>query len=88
MKIIALVSAALLVAGLAVAKAEQPSQASAKSAPAKVKVQTGSKIPRTVALNGRITDGPYQLVVVTEENIRRSGSSTVLQALTRQGLRR
>jgi hypothetical protein len=40
MKISALVSAVLLVAGLAVAKAEQPSKAPAKSAPAKVKVQT------------------------------------------------
>lgn len=54
----------------------------------KLQTRTGSQTGRTVDLSGRITDGPYQLVVINEEAIRRSGASTLSQVLNRQGVRR
>ncbi len=54
----------------------------------KLETRTGSQTGRTVDLSGRITDGPYQLVVINEETIRRSGASTLSQVLNRQGVRR
>lgn len=54
---------------------------------AKIQTRTGSRITRTVDLSGRITDGPYQLVVINEEAIRRSGASSLGQVLNRYGLR-
>lgn len=89
MKAIIILTVALLVGGLSVASAGQK-DAKAKSAKdskaaQKVTLKTGSKIPRTVKLDGRITDGTYQVVVITSENIRLSGASTVSQVLMRNG---
>lgn len=50
--------------------------------------KTGSSMPRRVDVSGRITDGPYPLVVVSSETIQRSGRSTVGGVLASQGLRR
>ncbi len=89
-----------LVAGLATASADQTSQkdsktsakaeksSSGKTAKQKYQPQTGSRTGRTVYLDGRITDGPYQLIVITQDSIRNSGYSTVSQVLSRNGLRR
>lgn len=89
MKTIIILSVALLVGCLSMASAGQTdtkaNSAKAKKSPEKITLKTGSKMPRTVTLDGRITDGPYQVVVITSENIRRSGASTLSQALLRNG---
>lgn len=54
----------------------------------KYRPQTGSRVQRTVDLSGRITDGPYQLVIISNEAIKRSGASTVAQVLNSYGVRR
>jgi len=54
----------------------------------KYRPQTGSRVQRTVDLSGRITDGPYQLVIISGDTIKRSGYSTVSQVLASQGFRR
>ncbi len=90
-----------LVAGLATASADQTSQkdsktaakaveksSSGKAAKKQYQPQTGYKAPRTVHLDGRITDGPYQLIVINQDTIRNGGYSTLSQVLSRNGLRR
>ncbi len=94
--------AAALVAGLATASADQTTTNKSGTTPAKKKAdktansngysvkirpQTGSYIPRKVHLDGTITDGPYQLVVITEDAIRNSGANNLSQVLSRYGLR-
>jgi len=60
----------------------------ARTEKGKLRPQTGSRVQRTVDLSGRITDGPYQVVIISGDTIRRSGYSTVSQVLASQGFRR
>ena len=48
---------------------------------------TGSYIKRDVRRNGRITDGPSQVVVLDRETIEKSGAGDLKQLLIRQGIR-
>lgn len=102
MKTTIILSCALaLAAGVATAGTEANKQeAPAKSAKAvakptatqsgktTVRLQTGSRFPRGVNLSGRITDGPYQLVVISSEAIRRSGYAQLSGVLGSQNARR
>src|ERR1041385_4114005 len=47
---------------------------------------TGSYIKQDIRRNGRITDGPNQVIVLDQETIRRSGASDVKQLLVHQGI--
>ena len=69
------------------AKAVEKSS-SGKAVKQEYQPQTGYKAPRKVHLDGRITDGPYQLVVISQDTIRNGGYSTLSQVLSRNGLRR
>jgi hypothetical protein len=57
----------------------------AKELPTQVDL-TGSYIRRTVRRNGKITDGPSQVVVLDREMIDRSGAGDLKQVLIRQGI--
>ena len=57
----------------------------AKELPTQVEL-TGSYIKRTVRRNGKITDGPSQVVVLDREMIDRSGAGDLKQVLIRQGI--
>ena len=48
---------------------------------------TGSYIKQDVRRNGRVTDGPSQVVVLDHDAIERSGASDLKQLLIRQGIR-
>jgi len=48
---------------------------------------TGSYIKHEVRRNGRITDGPSQVVVLDRDAIERSGAADLKQVLIRQGIR-
>jgi len=81
--------------GAAPNKAQKSKQDSAPACKAKgqakkesVRPQTGSRAQRTVNLSGRITDGPYQLVIISNEAIKRSGYAQVSQVLRSQGVHR
>jgi len=47
---------------------------------------TGSYIKQDIRRNGRITDGPNQVVVLDRETIERSGAGDLKQLLIRQGI--
>jgi outer membrane cobalamin receptor len=49
---------------------------------------TGSRIKRTVRRSGRITDGPFNVVVIDRATIEHSGAADLKQLLARQGLGR
>lgn len=99
MKTITRIVCALATAGAVAAASAAQAKPEPVAAPAKkaavVKLskkayqpQTGTRIQRTVDLSGHITDGPYQLVVISGEAMRRSGRSTIAGVLAAQGLRR
>lgn len=46
---------------------------------------TGSYLKQPVTRNGLVTDGTSQVVVINQEDIRRSGASDVRQVLNRYG---
>jgi hypothetical protein len=48
---------------------------------------TGSYIKRNIRRDGKITDGPSQVVVLDREMISRSGAADLKQVLIRQGIR-
>ena len=45
---------------------------------------TGSYIKRSVRQNGRITDGPFQVIVIDRAMIERSGAQDLRQLLVQQ----
>ena len=47
---------------------------------------TGSYIKQDIRRNGRITDGPNQVVVLDRDTIERSGAGDLKQLLIRQGI--
>jgi hypothetical protein len=47
---------------------------------------TGSYIKQDIRRNGRITDGPSQVVVLDHDAIERSGAGDLKQLLIRQGI--
>ncbi len=49
--------------------------------------QTGSRLQRTVDVSGRITTEPYQLIIISNEAIRRSGYAQLSQVFRSQGHR-
>jgi outer membrane cobalamin receptor len=72
------------------AKAMTPdkrSKAKPRPLPADGKILlTGSYIKQTINRNGRITDGPSQVIILDRETIERSGASDLRQLLTRTGI--
>jgi hypothetical protein len=48
---------------------------------------TGSYIKRDIRRDGKITDGPSQVVVLDRDMIDRSGGATIKQVLVHQGIR-
>ncbi|MCU0783062.1 MAG: hypothetical protein MUF81_03255 [Verrucomicrobia bacterium] len=95
---ISIVCALVLGAGVVSAVPDQAGQSKQDSTPGRkaneqVKMtsdrpQKGSRVQRTVNLSGRITDGPYQLVIISNEAIKRSGYAQVSQVLRSQAVRR
>jgi len=53
-----------------------------------IRPATGTRVRQTVHLDGRITDGPSPLIIITSETIKRCGYATVPQILASQGCRR
>src|SRR5207247_1872184 len=47
---------------------------------------TGSYLKQNVRRNGRITDGPSQIIVLDRATIERSGASDLRQLLAHQGI--
>ena len=47
---------------------------------------TGSYIKQNIRRNGRITDGPSQVIVLDRATIERSGASDLRQLLAHQGI--
>jgi hypothetical protein len=50
-------------------------------------VLTGSHIKQDIKRNGRITDGPAQVLVLDRSSIERSGASDLRQLLVHTGIR-
>jgi len=88
----------LLVAAATVSAGDKEKPQKAKPAPVKNKQAvthtekpvelTGSYIKRAVRQNGRITDGPFQVVVIDRATIERSGARDLRQLLVQQGIGR
>lgn len=77
-----------LVLGVGMACAAEKTQEQTAPTKTKAKTSTPVKYPRGVALNGSITDGPYQLIIITDRSMRNRGQSTVGQVIGAYGARR
>ena len=49
---------------------------------------TGSHIASRLQVDGQITDGPSQLIIIDSAAIKRTGANTVSQILSQSGTRR
>jgi len=78
----------LLTLALGVSLASAAEKSKAQSASTKSKAATRAKYPASVPLNGAITDGPNQLVIITDVSMQRRGQTTLSQVLGRTGARR
>src|SRR6185503_18522601 len=68
------------------ARATKEKNTKAKDEPTRVLV-TGSHIKQEIRRNGRITDGPAQVVVIDRETIERSGASDLKRLFIHTGVR-
>ncbi len=84
----ALFFAGSLAAVAAETKSDKPAAKPAKVTKTTLKAETGTRVARTIRVQGQITDAPYHLIIIDNEAIRRSGASTVAQLLAQQGVRR
>ena len=66
--------------------AEKVKKLSKSEADSEKVLLTGSYIKQNIRRNGRITDGPSQVIVLDRATIERSGASDLRQLLAHQGI--
>lgn len=100
MKKTSIVLAMMLVGGSLVAGIEEKSQPREQKSPRRcclgrgdtktpfAAAYTGSHIVRRLQVNGQITDGPSQLIIIDSAAIKRSGANSVAQILSQSGTHR